>query len=151
QFKATILFREGTLATLNVQFCKLQNFLTAMLYEQKTVTALDLLKPIISLGQNPTTESVSGKYLFQSYKKATGSVEDKLKWITSRTDGKSMVSLISNVACLGKQPTIEEIKHKQLWSPQKASSELYSSLLDRSANLISTGTVQNKKVIGVSF
>src|SRR5262249_10883706 len=63
QFKATILFREGSLATLNVQFCKLQNYLTSMLYQNKAVTALDLLKQIISLGQNPALESVSGSYL----------------------------------------------------------------------------------------
>ena len=52
RFKATILFREGTLAILNTQFVYLQNQLYSLLQQNKTLTPIELLKCIISLSDS---------------------------------------------------------------------------------------------------
>jgi NLR family CARD domain-containing protein 3 len=49
RFKATILFREGTLALLNLQFCHLQNYLRFILSQNKELFPLNLLEQNISI------------------------------------------------------------------------------------------------------
>ncbi len=153
RFKATILFREGTLATLNLQFSRLQNSLISLLQKQQSPTPLDLLKQLINLRESPTLENGAGTLVYKAYDKARTlpSVDDKLKQITARKQERSMTSMQSDVACLGKVPTWQEIEKLALFTPSKAREELMSTLLKRSADYITTGNIQGKKILRASF
>ena len=67
RFKATILFRQGELATLNVQFVYLQNQLNALLEKGGEITSLELLKNIIYVADNFTISAASGSKIAQAY------------------------------------------------------------------------------------
>ncbi len=153
RFKATILFREGTLATLNLQFSRLQNQLLSLLQRQQPPTSLDLLKQLINLRESPTLENGAGTLVYKAYDKAKKipSVDEKLKTITERKQERSMTSMQSDVACLGKVPTWQEIEKLALFTPSKAREELLSTLLKRSADYITTGNIQGKKILRSSF
>ena len=151
-FKATILFKEGTLATLNTQFVYLQNQVHTSLAKNEIPTAEELLKYIITLNDNPTLSNAPGVNIERSYFKAKHTlIEDRLKQITSRHQDQTLTSLKSDQACLGRNPTHEEIEKKQLFSPAKAKEELMANLLHRSADFISIGTVKGKETLRVSF
>ncbi len=116
-FIPTILFREGTLATLDLQFWKLQNLISRM----PQLTAGDLLKELISI-----REENIGSFVHKAYAQAKD-----LKQATSRTQESSLTSVQYHKACLGKIPTHDEIVKEQSYTPQKARGELFATLLAR--------------------
>ena len=154
RFKATILFRQGTLATLNLQFCRLQNFIFSQLQKKAPLTPLELLKQMISLKDKPTIENTAGVYVLKAYRRAQNykvSIDEKLKNITDRDQTKSLNSFQSDQACVGHAPTLEEIKKQQLYTPANAREELFFTLLERSCDDISIGTVRGKRTLRTSF
>ncbi len=116
-FTPTILFREGTLATLDLQFWKLQNLISRM----PQITAGDLLKELISI-----REENIGAFVYKAYAQAKD-----LKQATSRTQESSLTSVQYHKACLGKIPTHDEIVKEQAYTSQKARGELFATLLAR--------------------
>ena len=147
RFKATILFREGALATLNTQFAYLQNQLNSPSSTGiKLPTPIELLKYIIALSDSPSVNLSPGTTISNTYFKAKQpSIEDRLKWITSRPQDQSLSSLKSDQACLGRVPTAAEVEKKKLFSPAKAKEELSLTLLHRSAHFLSIGTLAWKR------
>ena len=131
-FTPTILFREGTLATLYLQFWQLQNAISLKLEEKKILTAGDLLQMLISLH-----EEKIGAYIYKSYNNTQPTPETKLQKATSRNQEQSMTSVQYHQACLGKIPTIEEIEKAQLFSPEKAKKEFLFTLLERNSHYAS--------------
>ena len=114
RFKATILFREGVLATLNMQFVYLQNQIRSLLHRNKQPTPIELLKSIVALSDSNNVNLSPGTYISKTYSKAKQpSIEQKLRWITSRSQDQSLSSLKSDEACLGRVPTAEEIEWKE--------------------------------------
>ncbi len=116
-FTPTILFRKGALATLDLQFWKLQNLISRM----PQLTAGDLLKELISI-----REENIGAFVYKAYNQAKD-----LKQATSRTQESSLTSVQYHKACLGKIPTHDEIVKQQAYTPQKARGELFATLLAR--------------------
>ena len=150
RFKATILFRKGALVTLNFQFTFLQNFLRSAFADKREVKASDLLAQLIHM-REINMDNTTGKYVSKIYTKANQSTIDaKLKWITSRDQSKSLTSLQSDQACLGKIPTLEEIGRGE-YSPAEARKELFGCVLNRSAQYISIGMVDGQRTLQVSF
>lgn len=76
QFKATyvykrhLLFREGAIAKLHLQFSLLQKFIKEALHKNEKIVALDLLKLIVSLQASTTAKSYVGGYIYQQYQKS---------------------------------------------------------------------------------
>jgi NLR family CARD domain-containing protein 3 len=150
RFKATILFREGALALLNLQFCHLQNFLRSVLSQNKKLLPIDLLEQIITIQVKQTIDNSSGMNVSKAYKKALlQPVEKRIETVIPRNQ--SLKSYESDQACLGKIPSLEEIEKKELFTPAKAREELFMTLLIKSGDFISEGLVQGKKMIRVSF
>ncbi|MGZ6330320.1 MAG: putative nucleotidyltransferase substrate binding domain-containing protein [Parachlamydiaceae bacterium] len=122
-FTTTILFRQGALANLNLQFWRLQN----LIERKETVTAGDLLQELISI-----KEEAIGVYIYKAYAKAmTLPFPKRLLQITSRKQESSLTSAQYHKACLGKIPTVEEIEQGRSFSPEKAREELFFTLLQR--------------------
>ena len=122
-FTPTILFREGTLAKLNLQFWRLQT----LMQRNSRLTAGDLLKELISL-----QEASIGVYVYKAYEKALCvPFPQRLAKATSRTHEASLTSVQYHQACLGKIPTHQEIEQAKLYSPSKAREEFFFTLLQR--------------------
>ena len=151
RFKATILFKEGALATLNAQLVYLQKQLTSFLQPNTTLTPADLLKHFIDLTGGPSLSSAPGYYIAKAYRMAGQStIEDRLKCITSRSQDQSLTSLKSDQVCLGRIPTHEDVEIKKL-SPGRAREELLMSVLCITSNFLSIGTEKGKDTILVNF
>ena len=152
RLKQPFFFREGTLATLNMQFVYLQNQISSCLQKNVLMTPIDLLSHLITLRDSPSLDNAPGLIISKAYLRASQpAVEEKLKWITSRSDGKSLTSMQSDLACLGKIPTLEEVEKRKLFSPAKAKEELLGSLLYNSTSFLTIGLVKGKETIRASF
>ncbi|MGZ6298272.1 MAG: putative nucleotidyltransferase substrate binding domain-containing protein, partial [Parachlamydiaceae bacterium] len=122
-FTTTILFRQGALANLNLQFWRLQN----LIQKKETITAGDLLQELISI-----KEEAIGTYIYKAYAKAmTLPFPKRLLHVTSRKQESSLTSTQYHKACLGKIPTLQEIEQGRSYSPEKAREELFFTLLQR--------------------
>ncbi|MGZ3632847.1 MAG: hypothetical protein ACXWM7_00775 [Parachlamydiaceae bacterium] len=83
-FTTTILFRQGALANLNLQFWRLQN----LIQRQKSVTAGNLLQELISI-----KEEAIGIYIYKSYLQSmTFPFPQRLSYVNSRKEEKSLTS-----------------------------------------------------------
>jgi WD40 repeat protein len=156
RFKATILFREGALATLNLQFCYLQNQLSSLILKETDITSIDLLRMLVNVREKPSADNSIGEYIHRAYKKALAlsSQEDRLKQVTSRPHDKSLSSVQSDRAIFGKIPAYAEIEKLQFWTPSKAKEELLATMLYRlnqSLSFITHGTIHGKKTLRISF
>ena len=144
RFKATILFSEGSLASIKMQFVFLQNQLSQRIQENKDVTPMDLLSFLIDV----KNDLKLGTAVSQAYMKASQPmIEDRLKWITSRSDEKSLTSAQSDLATIGKVPKFEQIDHARDYSPGKAKGELVMNTFVLEAGKQST----EKNAFGASF
>ena len=124
-FTTTILFREGTFATLNLQFLRLQNRISRALSEKDHLTAGDLLQELISI-----REDAIGIYVYKAYEKAMSvPLEKRVQTILRSKTDQSMTTVQYHKACLGKVPTFEEIEQKRLYSPEQARQEFLFTLL----------------------
>ncbi|MGZ3633080.1 MAG: hypothetical protein ACXWM7_01965, partial [Parachlamydiaceae bacterium] len=123
----TILFREGTLANLNLQLWRLQTCIQKSFEEGSRLTVGDLLKQLISL-----REASIGAYVYKQYAKAMSTpFSERLAKATSRTQEASLTSVQYHQACLGKIPTLQEIERAKLYCPAKAREEFFFTLLQR--------------------
>ncbi len=129
-FTPTILFREGTLATLHLQFWQLQNNIALSLTQDKVLTAGELLQMLISLHQEKI-----GSYIYKSYNNAQPTPETKLQKATSRNQQQSMTSVQYHQACLGKIPKIQEINQK-FYSPENARKEFLFTVLEKNSHYV---------------
>ena len=127
-FTLHLLFREGALATLNLQCIILKNFIRKHLDEKQDVYARDLL----SLLQSQRQEAV-GPYIAKAYSQAMSqpTLELRMQKAVGTKRGASLSASESLGAALGKVPTLEEIGKRTLYSPEKAREELFSVLLQR--------------------
>ncbi len=151
-FRATLLIREGTLATLNLQFWRLQNYISPLL--KTKITSLDLLKELISLREEFSLEAPVGIDVHKKYQKALTypTLEERWNVIAPNKSGKSMSVSETNEACLGnKTPTFEEVEKRQLYSVTKAREELFFTLLARNSSAAYVGQVQGTQVIQADF
>ena len=124
-FTTTILFREGTFATLNLQFLRLQNRISRALSEKDNLTAGNLLQELISI-----REDAIGIYVYKAYEKAMSvPLEKRVQTILRSKTDQSMTTVQYHKACLGKVPTFEEIEQKRLYSPEQARQEFLFTLL----------------------
>jgi hypothetical protein len=156
RFKATILFKEGSLATLNLQFFYLQKQISSMLLLDTDITPSDLLKMLINIREKPSADNSPGVYVSQSYKKAyaLSSPDERLKKAVDRVHDQSLTSIQSDHASVGKIPTFAEVEKLQMWTPSKAKEELLATLLFRLNQLypfMSHGVIDGKKTLKVSF
>ncbi|MGZ3632885.1 MAG: putative nucleotidyltransferase substrate binding domain-containing protein [Parachlamydiaceae bacterium] len=142
-FTTTILFRQGALANLNLQFWRLQN-----LIERKgTITAGDLLQELISI-----QEEAIGVYVYKAYLQSmTLPFSKRLTHVTSRKQEKSLTSTQYHKACLGKIPTLQEIEQGRSYSAEKAREELFFTLLQRCSSHASLKKQHNAFSIEASF
>ena len=119
-FTPKILFRKGALATLDLQFWRLQ----ALIRRSTHLTPENLLKELISIHN----ESV-GVYVSRAYTKAIKYSFSQMKYqITSSAVVGSMTKLEYHKAALGKQASYHEIE-KGTYSPADARKEFFLSLL----------------------
>ncbi|MBA3238326.1 MAG: DUF4116 domain-containing protein [Parachlamydiaceae bacterium] len=119
-FTPYILFREGALATLDLQFWRLQ----ALIRRSNRLTAGDLLKELISIRE----ESV-GMHVYRAYFRAMSSPYDQIKYqITSSKKVGSITNVEYFKAALGEKVSHEKIERKS-YSPEKAREEFSHSLL----------------------
>ncbi|MBA3237178.1 MAG: NACHT domain-containing protein [Parachlamydiaceae bacterium] len=145
-FTPTILFREGTLATLYLQFWQLQNKIGLILKNNSIPTAGDLLKMMISL-----REENIGPYIHKSYNNMQPTPEKKLQKSTSRNQEHSMTSIQYQQVCLGKIPTLQEIEKARLYSPEKAKKEFLFTLLERSSHYASVKSNMQGTTLQANF
>ena len=138
-FIPTILFREGTIATLHFQFLRLQQIISLSLEKEKPLTIGDLLKELISLRE----ESI-GPYVYKSYLNTFESPEKKLQKATSRVQEKSMTSIQYHEACLGKIPSIKEIEQAKLFSIEEARKEFLCTIFEKNSSFV---TLKNQGTV----
>ncbi len=128
RFTPTLLFKEGTIGTLYLQFHHLQNAIKEKGYE---LSGLDLLEALTTLGNRGETNlvgaNVAKKYA-QSFRYPT---KKRLEKALAKSQEKSMTSSESMRAIFGKVPTVEEIERKQTFGLTKAREELYALALDQ--------------------
>ncbi|MGZ6330269.1 MAG: hypothetical protein ACXWM7_04595, partial [Parachlamydiaceae bacterium] len=142
-FTTTILFRQGALANLNLQFWRLQN----LIERKETITAGDLLQELISI-----QEEAIGTYIYKAYATAmTLPFSKRLIHVTSRKQESSLTSAQYHKACLGKVPTLQEIEQKRSYAPEKAREELFFTLLQRFSSHASLKKQHNAFSIEANF
>lgn len=145
-FIPTLLFREGTIATLHLQFLRLQQVIGISLEKKKPLTIGDLLKELVSLRE----ESI-GTYVYKSYQSTLASPEKKLQKATSRVQEKSITSLQYHEACLGKIPSIKEIEDTKLFSIEEARKEFLCTLFEKNSSFVTLKNHAQGTVIQANF
>ncbi len=152
RFKATILFKEGELATLNIQFHYMQDEIRRALRANRNLCTLDLLSFMIDV-QDEETKNLIGPYIFRQYRSVLGirDVESRLKAVTERAQDRSMLSVQTDKVSYGKTPTLQEVERLRLYGPEKARDELFSVLLKSVAEHAQIGSVRSKRVLAANF
>lgn len=119
-FTPTILFREGALATLYLQFWSLQNAIQQALDKKETVAAGDLLNELVSL----TDESI-GMLVHKAYDSyhEVSDAKKRLKKAIFRTTEEPLSS-IQYCKALKIEPSIEKIEKQRCYSPEEAKKEI---------------------------
>lgn len=134
-FKATLLLRSGTTATLLVQFHHLQDAVRHALKENKPLYPSDLLKSLVTLRDTQIQPLIS----YLEPHSHTVSVNKRLEKAVNRNVDISLTCSQSNWANFGKLPKYQEIQKREEFSPEKALEELLSFTLsqcDSGVNLI---------------
>lgn len=120
-----ILFAEGSIANLKMQFTCLQTEIAVKLKENQEITPITLLSFLVDLKSNQNRI----KLIAQAYMKANQSnLEDRFKWAVSKSNEKSLPLSIADFCIFGKSLTFENIKLPRLLSSEKAKGELVMSL-----------------------
>lgn len=127
-FTPRILFREGAIARLQLQFWLLQNSIAEALQQQQQIYTGDLLKQIIS-----SREESVGSYIHKAYNKDSATPMQKLQLATSRQDEGSLTSVQHLQVALGTIPTAQEIEAAKKYSINQAREELFSISCTRSS------------------
>jgi tetratricopeptide (TPR) repeat protein len=140
RFTPSILFREGVLAALNLQFWRLKQAINLSKEKQKPLTAGDLLKALISLRE----ESI-GVHVYNAYNSKLPSGEKKLQQaLIERVIDESMTSLPSQEACYGKALSFKEVDEAKI---EDARSEFYSTCFEKHSKYITLRRNPSGKVI----
>ncbi len=145
-FTPTILFREGALATLYLQFWQLQNAISSSLMENKILTSGELLEMLISLRREKI-----GAYIFKSYNNGQATPEQRLQTATYRNQQQSMTSVQCHKACLGGIPSIEEIQGARRYSPENAKKEFLFMFLQRNSKYVVVTSDAQENSIQANF
>lgn len=138
-FTPSILLRGGTLATIRLQFLNLKKALKLYFKKNNSFpTAGDLLKEMISLKENSM-----GNHVYEAYNHRLLSPENRLKKATQRELEQSMTSTQYYHACLEKVPSLEEIEHGKLYSPEKALDEILAMKIENNQQRVDFGKFKN--------
>jgi hypothetical protein len=127
RFIPTILFKEGTLVTLDVQFGQLQAYLQQQLERGAPITPQDLLKQLINL--QDTVQSSVGPIVAKAYSQPADTLGKRLAKAVGRHQEASLTSAQFLEKTFKKIPSTEEVHKKKVFSPEKAREELLHSLL----------------------
>ncbi|MBA3237861.1 MAG: DUF4116 domain-containing protein [Parachlamydiaceae bacterium] len=122
-FTTSIPFKKGALATLDLQFWRLQ----ALIRRSKELKSGDLLKELINIHQ----ESV-GTYVYKAYNNAKNCPLDKIKTkITSSKEVGSLTNVAYQNAVLGKKIEKHDNFENETHPPESARKEFFASLLKK--------------------
>ncbi len=122
-FTTSIPFKKGALATLDLQFWRLQ----ALIGRSEKLKSGDLLKELINIHQ----ESV-GAYVYKAYDNAKNCPLDKVKAkITSSTEVGSLTNVEYQKAVLGKKIEKHDDFKNETHPPESARKEFVASLLKK--------------------
>ncbi|MGZ3732343.1 MAG: DUF4116 domain-containing protein, partial [Parachlamydiaceae bacterium] len=141
----SILLKEGTFSTLNLQFWQLQNAIQAAINQNEILTAGDLLQQLVSL----TNEKV-GSYVYKAYNKTRPTPEKKQQAALRRRQDNSVTAVEYYKNCLGKIPSFDEIETLKKYSLQESSKELFHAFAIESEHAFWKNN-QGKSALGVSF
>lgn len=141
----TILFSEGTIATLKLQFVSLQRQIETKLRENNEITPITLLSLLVDLKHSQGQVNL----IAQVYAKANQpTLESRINWITSRNNEKSLTPSMADYYTFGKSLTFEEIEPLRSFSPEKGKAELVISAFQTSAKIHSQS---KEEIFGASF
>lgn len=134
EFTSNLLFRPGTISTLNLQFLLLQSLIRKKEYK---LTPLDLLENLILITDEAKLLSI-GKNVKDAYvptRLPVQNLDQRLGQILSRKVEQSLPSKRANQACLGIQKaTYTGLKGSKTFSSIEAREELLSTFLSTQGN-----------------
>ena len=150
-FTPSILFREGTLATMFLQFWKLQNYLDHLCEQNKRVLPIELLCQMITLREEACIQAPIGVYVGERYKKASLAPTFVARCAQVDPSGGSMSLSESHIACLAGTPTFEEVEDRKKYGPKEASKELFGIFLSVVSDQVFVGKINDLDVIQADF
>ena len=133
-YKKHLLLREGTLAKLNLQFLRLQEFIKKTLPNKKEgIPALDFLNQLVTLRRDVNFQSTVGGYVHQEYRESFKQKQhNRLNWVLGRTASQTQKD--ADKAHYGAVITREKVISAKEYRLQRAREELYISLRGKSSN-----------------
>jgi len=145
-YKKHLLLREGTLAKLKLQFWYLRRYIKKVLRIKQTISALDLLKALVTLRGDVNFQSNVGGYVYQQYGKSFKErQQDRLNSVLSRTA--SLTQKDADKAHYGTVLTKEKVATAEEYRLEKAREELYISLVGKSINFNGIGSARQLKTL----
>jgi hypothetical protein len=151
RFKPTLLIQEGALSTLGMQFYYLQTYLADLLAHEASRSPLGLLNSLVSLRSEGTLNAV-GKKIHAKYAKAAQvPFRERLKTALQSDFTHSLKTPLSDTACLGAVPTLDEIEKKRTYALETAQVELFSLFLHQYPGFVACGEERRGRFVQGSF